>query len=189
MEKKEEAKANILRGVNKKMRIKGMIIAVTSISICLLIGIIGYFIFRTPMKTVDIMNADLFKDACIETRMQIITEVDSQEVLYNHLHIPLTDAMISAMNDKSHYYVENNDDNTATLYFYISECYQKEDDNSRRFEYDTDILLHPLNPSIRKTGNQIPEITKVYYLVYDYDNFNEQEFEKMKSEAIMLWEK
>lgn len=189
MENQDKVKDNILKGVNKKLKIRSIKIAITSIIVCTLIGIVGYLLLRTPIIRIDIMNADSFKNVSIETRMQTITEVDDKELLYNHFFIDLTDSMISAMNEKTHFYVKNNSDNTAILYFYISENYIKEDDNSRIFKYNVDMLLHPHNPNILKTDNFISEITKVYYLVYDYDNFNQQDFDKVKDEAVLLWEK
>lgn len=225
MESKEQAKIEILKGVNRKIRRRGIRIATISVIICLIIGSIAYFLLFVKQTPIE---AKSFREVSIETKLETIQQLDTKELSYNHLKFTVDhNIWYSLTESNAHFYVENNDDeNTATLYFYISESYMQkkkgekineemlksleqsieETKHNETEKYDqeqTERLRQELSsedksntwdmlltPSICKTNNgHINEITKVYYLVYDYDNMKQEQFNQVKETATLLWEK
>ena len=187
MENKDQAKENILKGVNQKIKRRGIMIALISIITCIVVGIFVYFIFFAKQVPID---AKFFKDVNIEIRMETINELDSRKLPYHHLAFTINRTLL---NVERHLYVENDDqNNTATLYFYISEnAIQKAKNDKLDKKYSTEESISTnmlLYPELCKT-DKINEITKVYYLVYDYNKIKQDEFDKAKAEAILLWEK
>lgn len=186
MKSNNDAKENILKGINRKLKIRAIKISAISIVTCLLIVIILYFIFW--VKQVPI-SADIFKNVSIETKLETINELDSKELMYNHLVYNINRNIFYG---DMHFYVENNDkNNISSLYFYMSENYVQKLKNKNlgtHFpleEVNVSILLYP---DLCNT-DKINEITKVYYLIYNYNNFKQEEFNKIKSEAVLLWQK
>lgn len=225
MENSNDVKSNILNKVNRKIKVRGLKISFFSIITCLLIVAILYillFVKQTPI------SADSFKEVSITQKKEIINPISGQESLYNHLHFTVDhNIWYSVTESNAHFYAENNDDqNFATLYFYISESYmqkwkgQKQNqetlkilnqdvkksdpENLQKFDQEQlqrlrqelvneeqsspwDILL--VSPLCQSNRDHINEITKVYYLVYDYDKINQETFDTAKKDAILLWEK
>lgn len=199
----EKAKENILKGVNKKIKIRGVRIAFISCIICLVIAGIIYFQFFVIQKPISenlfngteiiyengygkILNVDKFSDVKVDLKLETINEVDKRELPYNHLYIPIKESLLFSLKTNGHFHIKNNTDNTATLYFYMSETLVQKNYCNDSFGWYVDVLV---TPDLCKTDEFINEITKVYYLVYDYDNFNEQEFQNNKTKAVLLWEK
>lgn len=225
MEMNDNAKANILKGVSRKLKIRGIKIAVISIIVCVLIGAIAYFLLfikQTPI------SADRFKEVSIERKLATINQIDDRQLLYNHLNFTLDQNIWYSLLDKNMYlYVENSDkDDSASLYFYISESYMqkvkhKNMDSKMLKQLNQDMLTLDQNTldqidnaqverlrqelsdkdrnrsfdfllttDLCQTNNgHINEVTKVYYLVYDYHHMNQEKFDKAKSNATLLWEK
>lgn len=187
MEDRDQAKANILKGVNKKIKRRGINIAIITVITCLIIGSIIYFVFFAKQEPIE---ANILKNVEIETRMETINQLDSRQLPYNHLAFKVDRVLFDT---EHHLYVENDDNNnTASLYFYMSQNKMQKAKNEKMEKtqkieesISTDILLYP---ELCNT-DKINEITKIYYLVYDYDNIKQDEFNKAKSEAILLWEK
>lgn len=221
MEDNEKGKENILREVNRKIKMRGIRISIITIIICILIGAIAYCFLWGKKTPID---AKCFKDVRIETKLETIHQMDNRELIYNHLKFTINTNLWYAFSN-AYFYVENKDDQkSAELYFYISESYmqklqgqkqnkemlktlnqeiQKSDqmenvdqEQLQRLRQEleqgdrsipSDILL---TPELCKTNTgKINEITKVYYLVYDYDHIDQEKFEKAKSNALLLWEK
>lgn len=200
MENKDEAKSNILKAVNHKVRMRGIRIAVISIITCILIGVIVYYILfvkQTPY------SAESFNSVRIEMKMETINQISDEYLPYNHFIFASDNTSILMHDSNMNFYVENGDNNTSTLYFYFSQSYmqkveaQKSVDKFKKYviqdggEYDesceANILL---STAICQTNNgNINEITKVYYLVYDYNHINQKKFDEEKSKAVLLWEK
>lgn len=200
MENKDEAKVNILKAVNHRVKMRGIRIAVISIIACILVGAIVYymlFVKQTPY------SAESFNSVRIEMKMETINQISDEYLPYNHLIFASDNASILMRDSNMNFYVENSDDNTSTLYFYFSQSYMQKVEAQKNVDkfkkrviqdggeydesYEADILL---STAICQTNNgNINEITKVYYLVYDYDNINQEKFNEEKSEAVLLWEK
>lgn len=186
MENYDTAKMNILKGVNRKLKIKGIKIAIGSIVACILVGLIAYLWLFVKQNPIDVA---VFSNVKIEIKMATINELDNRELPYNHLVFNMNRSVVYRNQD---FYIENNEDNTSSLYFYMSESYMGKRESEkwqRKYSSDKivngDILLYPGSCKVDK----INEITKVYYLFYDYNNISEKEFEKAKSKAVLLWEK
>lgn len=200
MENNDEAKDNILKKVSYKIRMRGIMIAIISVISCIFIVAIAYsmlFIKQTPY------SAKSFNNVRIETKMETINQISDECLPYNHLIFTSDNTHMLMFDSNMNFYVENDDDNTSTLYFYFSKSYmqkissQKDADKFKErvqkdgVEYneshEANILL---STAICQTDNgKINEITKVYYLVYDYDNIDKEKFNEEKSKAVLLWEK
>jgi len=187
MKQDYETKANILKKVNKKIKIREIKIAIITVLICLLIGIGIYFIlfgWHTPI------SSSKLKNVRIETKRQTIGELDARELEYNQLCFDCNE-LYWYKNLK--FYVENDDqENTATLYFYLmgeNNIEKMKRKNNRLYDSNNiincNILLYPKLCNTDK----INEITKVCYLIYNYEHLNKEEFNEAKTSAIVLWEK
>lgn len=185
MESQEKIKDNILKGVNKKLRIREIKIAIISIIFCILVGIVIYvlvFVKQTPI------NAETFKNVHIERRLESINEVSSEELQYNHLVFTINKDIFYSLSN-AHYYIEDSEnDNSVILYFYMTENYMQKSKSKLEQSMPVDIMLNP-ELLITNKYSIFKEITKVYYLVYDYNNFNQQDFDNAKNQAVLLWEK
>lgn len=199
MEIEDKAKVNILKGVNQKLKMRGIRIAIISIVTCILIGASAYFMLFVKQTA---FNSEAFKDVKIEIKMATINQLSDEELPYNHLIFNSDDSLMYV---NTHFHIENNEENkTSTLYFYVTQSYmqKKEEQNAKKkfkkewMKYNperdwvdvptqVDIMLNTVTCNI----DHINEVAKVYYLVYDYDNFNQQNFNKAKSEAVLLWDK
>lgn len=188
MKSNEEVKANILRGVSYKIKKREIKIVIVSIIVSLLIVSILYFLFFAKKIPIEVTR---FKNVSIERSNATINQLDSRELPYNNLIFSID---LTLFNVEREFYVENNDsDNTSTLYFYMSQNYIQQIRNKKIREeitteenlIETHMLLYP---KLCHT-DKIHEITKVYYLIYDYKNLKQEEFNKAKSEAVLLWEK
>lgn len=196
----DKAKENILKEVNRKIKIQGIKIAIISVVICILIGAATYFMLFVKQTY---YGAESFSNVRIERKMETINQISDELLPYNHLIFTSNNRLMS--NSNMNFYVENNADNTATLYFYFSQSYMQKVEEQKRIDkfkkevienggkynnesYESDILL---SIAICKTnnGSNINEITKVYYMIYNYANVKEEQFEKAKENAILLWEK
>lgn len=201
MDNNNKTKENILKGVNRKIKIQGIKIAIISTVICILIGAITYFMLFIRQNP---YPPDIFDSIRIEMKMETINQISDEFLPYNHL-IFISDNTTMLTDDLDmNFYVENRNDNTATLYFYFSQSYMQKIDAQKKVDkfkkyviqnggkyqeesYESDILL---STAICQTNNgSIYEITKVYYLVYNYDNLKEEKFNKDKEKATLLWEK
>lgn len=187
MNKNDETKVNILKRVNKKIQRRERKIVLVTVLICLMIGIAVYFSLfklRTPLI------GETFKNVRIETKLETIGELDNRELEYSHLCFDVNELY---WYNKMEFYIENNKENTSTLYFYMSESNIEKIKNKniddqiheKNNVINCNILLYP---KLCKT-DKINEITKVCYLVYDYENMNKEEFNKAKASAKVLWEK
>lgn len=189
MENQDKAKDNILKGVNRKLKIRERKIALISITFCILIGIVVYLVFFVKQTPI---NVNIFKDVRIERRLSTINQIDDGELQYNHLvfNIDKNISIASFAKTNVHYFhIKNNEDNSSVeLYFYMTENYMQKSKSKLKQPIPVDIMLNPELLSTNKYSI-FKEITKVYYLVYDYDNFNQQDFDEAKSQAVLLWKK
>lgn len=186
MNENDEIKMDILRKVNKKIQRRELKMILITITLCVLIVIILYFIlfeFKEPL------SSDLFRNVRIETNLAVINELDNRELEYSNLCFYVNE--VHFLKDME-FYVENNDkDNTSTLYFYLEESnIQKIKNKNDRIHKNSNVINCRilLYPELCKT-DKINEITKVCYLVYNYKYINKEKFNEAKKSAIILWEK
>lgn len=217
MKTKDEAKDNILKGVNKKLKRRNLIIAAASLGVCLVAGGIVYFslfVKQIPLAASDFTNVFVNRSA------QTINEITSEELPYNQLKMQIANLSELSIYAERKYYLEKNaDGETASIYFYMSQTRmqrseaKKQSEESSRFlaEYAAtqgedyakevaNISVVGMEEGINSIGLVSPQvfhtdlegalrnITKVYYLVYDFDNFNQDNFERSKKDAILLWQ-
>jgi len=204
MNSKDNAKANILKGVSQKLKIKRIKVALISIVSCLSIGLIAYimlFVKQTPVSVADFKDANAtheitpgdgkplgvneFYNVKIELKRQTINEVDNRELPYNVLFLPVRENLLFSTKNY-HFYAENHTNGTATLYFYMSQSLIQKMHTPDSGKAYLEMLLYP---ELCHTEETLNEITNVYYLVYNYDNMNKADFDKAKTEATLLWSK
>ena len=187
MNKNEETKVNILKKVNKKIQRREIRIVLVTVLICLVIAIAVYFsLFKLRIP----LSIETFKNVRIETKLETIGELDDRELEYSHLCF---DENELHWYQQMEFYIENDDkENTSTLYFYMSENRIEKMKNKdiggiheKNNIINCSILLYP---QLCRT-DKINEITKVCYLVYDYENIDKEDFNKVKNSATVLWEK
>jgi cellobiose-specific phosphotransferase system component IIC len=197
METKDEAKDNILRGVSKKLRYRALKIAAVAVIACVLVGAFAYFMLfvrQTPM------SATNFTDVRVDRTLQTINQVSDQALEYNQLKMNIANLEVMSAYAERQYYLEKNDDGeTASIYFYMSQTHmQKAEAEGKSKEIQAELegwgkenskaLVTPRAFHTDLEG-ALREITKVYYLVYDYANFSQQSFDSAKSGAVLLYEK
>lgn len=225
MTNQDETKANILKGVNKKLKKRNLTIAAATILGCAAIGITAFSIFwaNKPIVTAEEVahiyvqvakqgeitpyQVDHFKNQIADvkayTKRGTINEADSRELAYNHIYIPFTNSLFGApLADLGFFYAENHPDGTATLYYYLGDnAAQREyasktqpfsgdgvtyvGDNSSSI-FMIDMLVYP---ALVQQTEPLGEITKIYYLIYDYKNLDQAEFDQAKTAATLLWQK
>ena len=145
------------------------------------------FIIFSIRKT--IINHKLV-NISIVTNLEKIVELDNRELEYNYLCFDINELH---WNEDFEFYVENDEqENTATLYFYMtSESNIEKIRNKNRNLHNASNLINTkilLYPELCNT-DKINKITKVCYLIYNYKHINKMEFEEAKISAITLWRK
>ncbi|MFV0484681.1 MAG: hypothetical protein ACK5MU_00400 [Candidatus Saccharimonadales bacterium] len=217
MEENEKAKKNILKGVNRKIRWRVIKVAIASIVVCLLAGAVTYYFLyvrQIPLEASRFTNVRI--DRKEQTINQISDDkLPYNELKYYMTSI----WEVSLYANRQYYLEENSDDKTASIYFYFSQTHmqqveaERDSNNTRKVldqfaaEGGAEYMRETANitvegmDGVNSVGLVTPElfhtdldgvlkdITKVYYLVYDFDNFDQQGFDKAKSGAVLLWEK
>lgn len=224
---KDEAKANIIRGVNKKLKRRGVVIAgVAAVAVVAAVGILYYMLFvrQTPVEVEDYVaglpacvedeatggvkntpcdsgageivagsgdksDADSFAGVWAYTKRQTINELDGRELDYNQVVLPTSLAFMGSLSDNWHTHVKSNGDGTASLYFYMSESVVYRTGGWSDGTASVDILFGYHLCDTCAEGEVIAPITRIYYLIYDYDNFDAAGFERVAGGAVLLWEK
>lgn len=218
MKKDNLAKENILKGIKRKLRLRTMKIIGISILSCIGIAFFGYYILFVQQHP---LRAEQFSDVSIKRVVETINEMDNRELTYNHLNFTVDQEIwYSLIQERdNHFYIEKNKDNqTSSLYFYLSESYVQRYQNKKfrkdRIEYlkstiqteeeynrleatgafdETKGLTIGMLLNTKDCNTDIEtvttEITKVYYLVYNYEHIKPEKFNRAKEEATLLWEK
>lgn len=215
METANQPKTNILKKISKKMRRRNIAIAVTSITVCLLAVIITYFMLfvrQVPIDASEFTNVRV--DTKLQTINQISDNALEYSQLKFYME-NIFDLSVYA--NRQYYLEKNNDAKSASIYFYYSQTAMQKNEATNRSEQITkeleeyaeaqgenykeeiaQIYLEDMegvnsnilvSPQLFRTDLEgaLREITKVYYLVYDYDNLSN--FETAKTNAVLLWEK
>lgn len=194
----KNVKQNILKEVHQKIKKSKIKVAIISVISCTIIIISSYFFIFLRPKTLDYSN---FQEISIEKSIQTINQISDEMLAYNHLKM-ITN--VSILYTDLHFYIEDNQDNTTTLYFYISQSYKQKIEEEKA-KNEMRFLLNQYNKEYTKETNQtsillfpqlcktdletsLKDITKVYYLSYNYDNIKPKSFQKAKEKAILLWE-
>lgn len=231
----DDAKKNILKGVNKKIRRRNIIIAACSAVLVIAIGVVAYimlFVVQSPITADDyvenlydksnnglpdckeeehsdtVTNApcnsgsgevivgsgetykkEQFSGVRAYTKYQTINELDDRALDYNQIVMPMELALLASLDSNWHTHVENNADGTATLYFYMSENLINKTGFWSEGTAEIDILFGWHQCDTCEEGTVLNPITKIYYLVYDYDNFSKEGFENVRDDAVLLWDK
>ena len=197
----DDAKKNILKGVNKKIRNRNIIIGALSAVIVAVIAFGAvYFLYedKVPMGSHEYLtlvngsnkNIDKgdFKGIRAYTKESTINEEYSKPRLYNHIYMNLPLRLLASLEDNWHTHIEENSDGTSSLFFYMSERRIYDSDINNSGSAETEILFTSHLCDTCEEGKAIKPITKIYYLVYDYDNFNKDGFEKVRKDAVLLWD-
>ena len=209
-DQKNNAKNNILKGLNKKIRQKNVVVAIVSIAACLLVITTTYFMLfvkQVPLSPDDFMNVR------VDTKIQTINQISDDELPYNQLKMNVvTPDRLSFYATQKFYLEKNTDEETASIYFYMSQTHMQrveaekeskrisKEQGERHREEIANITVEGMeganwialvSPELFHTDlkTALLEVTKVYYLVYDYDDFDQSSFDKIKSDAVLLWEK
>lgn len=194
-----QSKENILRKVNQKIRYKELKIIFTSVFCCIFVSLfVYYFVFVKQIP----LESSLFYDVKIESHLQTINQINEDEHLYNEL-LFITKENLSG-HSTMNFYIEKNEDNTSNLYFYFSQSLMQKWEMKKSkeelrtvmekygMEYKEEDIknLVLLSPTLCKTdlNTALSIITKVYYLKYDYNHYEQNSFEQAKDKALLLWE-
>lgn len=211
-------KENILKQVNKKIKRRGIKIILISVLACILIGLIGfYFIFvkETPLSADLFYDVNIYKKAQtineIDNRELPYNQLDfkvKQTIWYSvtegnsyfYLHkkedgtATLYFYVSETLNQKS----KNAKFNEERIKF-IKNSFKGNEELEKQYEgrdFESEInepshwnML--LSTTLCNTDLEtiLLEITEVYYLYYDYENINQTDFNKVKDQAVLLWQK
>lgn len=217
MEEKDKSKDNIIKGVNKKLRRRNVRVVAVSILVCLFVAAVTYFMLfvrQVPLSASEFTNVRV--DKKVQTINQISDEELEYNQLKFYMSDAI---QLSVYANRQYYLEKNDDGSTASIYFYYSQTYMQRAEAEKRAkevreeldryaeeqgedykEETANIYVEGMegvnsnalvSPTIFRTDldGALREITKVYYLVYDYDNLNKADFEKAKNGAVLLWEK
>lgn len=203
-------KVNILKKVNHKIKMRGLKIAFFSVFVCFIISFVAlYFIFfkETPI------DASNFQGVNIEMHKETINEMDSRELTYNHLNFSSKKVIwYSIIEGNGHFYINKNEDNeTTSLYFYVSETLSQKYRNKKLKDSKIDFIRNEikhdeddkkqventtpwsilLSTTLCKTDLDtiLKEVTHVYYLIADYDKLNSTVIDELQKDAVLLWAK
>ena len=211
-----ETKRNILKKVNKKMKWKALRITLITVLCCTLIAGFGYYIYFVKVTP---LSEEAFSDINVYKKGQTINEISNEYLEYNTLNFTVNQITFYS-HDTSQYYMEKNDDGTASIYFYVGETLNGKKKN-KNFNNEVITTIRnemKINETMREyyEGKNLEEmfsdaensemlvspryfktdletalldVSKVYYLYYDYKNLNKDKFEKAKEKATLLWEK
>ena len=174
MENEEKSKVEILKGVNKKIKRKNIIIGIASALIVLLISIVVYYV-NQPKEIPIKYNKNNFETS----EGTAIGENGEEKQLFvtirNTTEYGIAQSII----------LKDEDSDEASLYFYATEAENKDKNESKLFGFSlTDKVHSPTN------NGEIVEISKIYYLVSDYYlPFDKDNFEKDIKNAILIWER
>jgi hypothetical protein len=180
MENEEQVKIKVLKGVNKKIKRKNIIISITSSLIVLLISIgvyTGIYLANQPKENPIKYNKNNF-----ETSEGTAIEGETGKEV-KQLFVTIRNTSEYGIAQSIVLKDENSD--KASLYFYATEAKNKDKNESKIFGFSlTDKVHSPTN------NGEIVEISKIYYLISDYYlPFDKENFEKDIKNAILIWEK